>query len=249
MHPEHRNLEIQCAKVIGKRLGRHMRNLGVFCKAVMKGVKRQEQHVVKCRFLEWSSVVQKLKDMKIEDFKKELNDKQSVIDELKRQNLMLHEDITEITTQNEYKRNLKGAALAFSAICSRIIKGNKVRTAFDTWRADYEVNRVMENAFNKVLEMNHKHVSVRISSGVSLLGSIVTRHTREAFNDMYLCEKPEVFTRNQSPTPKFNYFQNMIQSEEYSSSLHDSTLFLSSFHNRRKSRKNNKSMDTNSFLF
>ena len=129
--------------------------------------------------------------------------------------------------------------------CERIILNSRVKSAFDIWRADLEVNRIMENAFNKILEINHKHVNARVSSAVSLLSTIFNKQIKSSFSEIYLYEAQIPMVEHRSPTPKFEQ-SNLINLEEYSSSLHDSTLFLNKLHTKHKmvrGRRQNKSMD------
>lgn len=131
----------------------------------------------------------------------------------------------------------------------------------------------MENAFNKVLEMNHKHVSVRFNSAVNLLSNVFiksnSRATHSVFyemldinsyyesvrsssRDMFMNDKMMYFDRNRSPTPKFTHSQNI--NKHISPSLQDSTIFLTRVQEKYRSskskrRRQNKSVDRSAFMF
>ena len=93
----------------------------------------------------------------------------------------------------------------------------------------------METAFNKVLEMNHRHVSTRIESGLKILSSVCTSRQRKWFKHMKINEKPIYFVdRNKSPTPKFNYTEKYNYNDDYSSSLHDSSIIMSRFKDKMR---------------
>lgn len=202
--------------------------------------------MLRTRFTKWCSTISYQKHMTLEDYKKELNGKEGVIQELKTQNMLLHDNINDLTSCQEPNNHVKGAAKLFSTICSKVISNHSVRAAFETWKSDYEVHRIMENAFNKVLEMNHKHVCVRVSSGVGLLNNIVRRRLEKPFEDLGASYTPSSGTGIRSPTPKFSHSQNILCNDEYSSSLHDSTLFLNKFQAKGKNRK---SLENTMFMF
>jgi hypothetical protein len=258
--PDHKNAEFQCTKIIGKRLGKHMKFLSKFCKLVTKGFNKQEKYVLKTKFMKWASFSKKVNDMRIEDYKQELQAKSKAIEELKKTNEGLQKDFSRVFVGINSKAKSLNAKYDYGMICKytgavkliatvsqRLILGNKIKCAFDAWKSDFEVNRIMENAFNKVLEMNHKHISARVASGVSLLNNVFNRQVKYAFEDLCLVDDPLICSRSRSPTPKFK--QNMLHREEYSSSLHDSTIYLSRLSNRHNHRRNgNKSMDRTMYL-
>lgn len=49
-----------------------MHKIDSFIKASGKGVKKLEMHLVKIKFSKWKLTAQRMKDMKIDDYKKEL---------------------------------------------------------------------------------------------------------------------------------------------------------------------------------
>ena len=104
----------------------------------------------------------------------------------------------------------------------------------------------MENAFNKVLEMNNRHISVRVTSGVNLLSNIFSKPVEKAFSDLYFSNPQAEISGIRSPTPKFSH-TGILHMEDYSSSLHDSTIFLSNMSHKskiaRSKRRVNKSAD------
>lgn len=167
--------------------------------------------------------------------KRSLKNKTTVIDELKKQNLILHENINDIMEQTCENNKLKSGIKVFSAICNKLINHSRMRRAFDNWRSDYEVHQIMENAFNKVLEMNHKHVVARVESGLSMISSVYTSRKRKWFKHLKINEKPIYFAdRNKSPTPKFSFSDKYNYNDEYSSSLHDSSIIMSKFKDKMR---------------
>ena len=137
------------------------------------------------------------------------------------------------------------------------------------------MNRIMENAFNKVLEMNHKHVSVRLSAAMNSLSRVIISHNKKmtygvflelcsinsSYNsvkssqgDWYLDKKYlPLYDGNRSPTPKFSHNSKNIFDSHISSSLKDSTIFLTrvqeKYRTGSKKRRMNKSVENNSFLY
>ena len=148
------------------------------------------------------------------------------------------------------------------------------RQYFEIWKSECETNRIMENAFNKVLEMNHKHVSVRLSAAINLISRVIISHNKKmtygvflelcsinnSYNsvkssqgDWYLDKKYlPLHDGKRSPIPKFSHSNNIFDTH-ISSSLKDSTIFLTRVQKKYKTglkkRGMNKSVDNNSFLF
>lgn len=260
INPEHRNTEFQCTKIIGKRLGKHMKSLSQFCKSVDKGFNKQEKFLLRSKFMKWLSFSQKVNDTRIEDFQRELKEKCEAIEELKKVNMGLHEDLSRVfegINSKEKPLNSKydygmickytGAVKLIATVSQRLIIRSKIKSAFDAWKSDFEVNRIMENAFNKVLEMNHKHISARVSSGVNLLDNILNKKMRSVFEDLYVFDTSSLFSGNRSPTPKFTQSKK-LHLDEFSSSLHDSSIFLSRLQTRQTNRRKGKSMDKAMYL-
>lgn len=54
--------------------------------------------------------------MNIQDYRKELEEKITVIDELKKQNMILHENINDIMHQNGENNRLKSGIKVFSTV-------------------------------------------------------------------------------------------------------------------------------------
>lgn len=80
---------------------------------------------------------------------------------------------------------MMAAALIMSGIMKRAGERKSMQHFFGVWKADCEVNRIMENAFNKVLEMNHRHVKARISSGSNLLASVLIENNRRITHSVF----------------------------------------------------------------
>ena len=134
---DHKNMEHQCSKVIGKRVLKWMHKIDSFIKASSKCISKLDIHTMKMRFSTWKLYTQRLKNMNIEDYKKELEEKSTVIDELKKQNMILHENINDIMEQNGTNHKLKSGIKLFAAVWNKYINGILVRRAFDNWRSDH----------------------------------------------------------------------------------------------------------------
>lgn len=109
-------MELQCTKVIGKRLLKWMHKIDRFIKASGKLVNRLELHLLKIKFSKWKLTAQRIKNMNIQDYRKELEEKITVIDELKKQNMILHENINDIMQQNGENNRLKSGIKVFSTV-------------------------------------------------------------------------------------------------------------------------------------
>ena len=219
----------------------------MFSKVIEKALNKQEKYVIRVKFNKWMSLFQKEKDTVIQEYWKEIGEKDSKIEELQKMNISLNEDISRIYEDKAHKRKLVGAAMIFSSISNKIIEKNILKNSFETWKADCEVNKIMENAFNKVLEINHKHVNARVTSAVGLLTNIFSKPVRNSFSELYLFGGEMITSVNRSPTPKFTHSPIMNVDENSSASLHDSTLFLTRLQSKNSTfkakRRNNKSMD------
>ena len=45
----------------------------------------------------------------------------------------------------------------------------RMKNAFEIWKADSMCMKIAENAFNKVLQLNHKHASARFDTAFYLM--------------------------------------------------------------------------------
>ena len=89
-----------------------------------------------------------------------------------------------------------------------------MKSAFEAWRSDFQLKRVteffltkpildqnnnvlldfpteqanMENAFDRVVESNYKHINARVKSAVNLLNSVFKRQVRATFGEIYLTQ-------------------------------------------------------------
>ena len=64
----------------------------------------------------------------------------------------------------------------------RILR-QKVKEAFLKWQYNVSVRKIAETAFNRVLELNHRHSKARIRTGVYLLQNVLEDYTiQNAFN-------------------------------------------------------------------
>lgn len=265
INADHRNVEFQCTKVIGKRLTKTTKNLRFLLKTIQKGMNKQQEYTVRVRFAQWAAQTQRYKNMKVDEYSKELDQNQIIIDQLKKQNLNLHEDLNNVSIQQAKSRHYKAAAKIIAITSDRIIDEGVLWRYFELWKSDTEMNRLMENAFNKVLEMRHDNINDKLVSGTNLLNYVLKHHIKNAFNDIKWYDQTNIIDNNRSPTPKFNH-TNLLSNEDYletnmmmndqsmySSSLHDSTLFLSRCQEKYKRTKEvgkkNKSQDNASFMF
>lgn len=67
------------------------------------------------------------------------------------------------------KKKLVSASLMIIAVTSNILKKNQMKQAYSEWKSFVTHTQVAETAFNKILEINHKHSTVRYMSAARIL--------------------------------------------------------------------------------
>lgn len=93
IHQDHKDIELQCTKIIGKRFSKYIKNLNKFSAILKKSLKKQEIHTVRMRFLTWTKLIRKGHEYKEEGFQKELVERNNLIENLKKQNKSLNDDL------------------------------------------------------------------------------------------------------------------------------------------------------------
>ena len=81
--PDFKNLENQCTKIVGKRLGKYIKNIHLLNKSINKGLKKLERFSVRRRMLQWIKFDRTVKSNKVEDYQREVANQSQVIEELK----------------------------------------------------------------------------------------------------------------------------------------------------------------------
>jgi len=69
----------------------------------------------------------------------------------------MKENLASVNLDRTAKYKFLGASLIILNNMERIQKRNAQRDAFSKWRYSQSVNKIAEKAFNKILELNHKH--------------------------------------------------------------------------------------------
>jgi ribosome-associated toxin RatA of RatAB toxin-antitoxin module len=65
----------------------------------------------------------------------------------------------------------------------RNVQKHKVRQAFLKWQYNVSIRKIAEKAFNRVVEINHRHSKARFRTGVYLLKSVLEEYSIQgAFN-------------------------------------------------------------------
>lgn len=184
---EIKNVETQVTIIIGKRLTKYLKNLTFLSKIQQKTVRRMEKFQIRTCFNSWVDSIETQKEDETQKIQNEIQQRDIQIEELHKQNEMLNGDIYNKDIEKEDAQSkYRGAAKIFMRFTDRIQTDFTLRKSFEIWKADLEVNRIMENAFNKVLEINHKHVSARVTSAVNLLNNVFSKQTRSCFSELYL---------------------------------------------------------------
>ena len=74
-----------------------------------------------------------------------------------------------ISSQNQFKK----------------LQKRKVKMAFMKWQYNISIRKIAENAFTRVLELNHRHSRVRLRAGVFLLKNLMENFSIQgAFNNI-----------------------------------------------------------------
>jgi len=67
------------------------------------------------------------------------------------------------------KRKLVSAALLLISLQGTLQRKQKLQQALGKWRAFEHSSSIAEGAFNKILEINHKHSKVRFETAAKIL--------------------------------------------------------------------------------
>jgi len=81
----------------------------------------------------------------------------------------LKEHLASVNLDRTAKYKFLGAALIIMSQVERIQKRNQARWAFEKWRHRQSVGKIAEKAFNKILELNHRHSKQRFAAACFLL--------------------------------------------------------------------------------
>ena len=80
------------------------------------------------------------------------------------------------------KYKFLGAALILMNNMERVSRRTKLKSALKTWKYNQSVQKIAEKAFNKILELNHRHSQQRFGAACFLLEkSIGKTIKRDAF--------------------------------------------------------------------
>ena len=84
--------------------------------------------------------------------------------------------MSEIDVEKAAKRKLVSASLIMIALQAKLNKKHLLKQAMNEWKAFLNANQIAEGAFNKLLEINHRHSFARFSGASNLLELLLKRH-------------------------------------------------------------------------
>jgi len=93
------------------------------------------------------------------------------------------EFVTEVDVEKAAKRKLVSAALIMISVQSKVNRVSQLKQALSDWRSFLLSSQIAEGAFNKILELNHRHCKARFSTAVRLLEKIARRQHGAYFLD------------------------------------------------------------------
>ena len=69
----------------------------------------------------------------------------------------LKDNLASVNLDRTAKYKFLGASLVILASMERVQKRMQVTDAFNKWRYGQSIGKIAEKAFNKILELNHRH--------------------------------------------------------------------------------------------
>ena len=81
----------------------------------------------------------------------------------------LKENLASVNLDRTAKYKFLGASLIILQNMEKLQKRTQQKEAFNKWRFSQSVSRIAEKAFNKILELNHRHSNQRFESACFLL--------------------------------------------------------------------------------
>jgi hypothetical protein len=97
----------------------------------------------------------------------------------------LERQLVQFSIEKKAKLKFLATSLLSSNNMFKSILRHRVKEAFLKWQYNISVRKVVETAFNRVLELNHRHSKARMKTGVYLLNNIVESHTMQSsFNQI-----------------------------------------------------------------
>lgn len=88
-------------------------------------------------------------------------------------------------TEKKAKLKFLATSLVSSHNLFRKLKLNRMKQAFLKWQFNASIRKIAETAFNRVLELNHRHSKARLRTGVFLIKNVLEQYTMQgAFNSI-----------------------------------------------------------------
>ena len=97
------------------------------------------------------------------------------LEESARSKALLVEDLESMKLEKKAKLKFLAAALLFGQLETASAGALRAKNYFDHWKAHAVCLKIAESAFNKVLELNHKHALARFHSATFLLSSFARK--------------------------------------------------------------------------
>ncbi len=84
-------------------------------------------------------------------------------------------ELGEAQMEKKAKHKFLAAAMIFSHMEAKKANADRLTTAWHTWINQVICYKMVETAFNKVLELNHKHSAARCQAGATLLRHVFSQ--------------------------------------------------------------------------
>jgi hypothetical protein len=75
-------------------------------------------------------------------------------------------EISELEVEKAAKRKLVSASLFFISLVQKSLRTQNLRSAMSDWQNFTLQSQIAERAFNEILEINHRHSTVRYQSAI-----------------------------------------------------------------------------------
>jgi hypothetical protein len=115
-------------------------------------------------------------------YENQFQEHETELDKEKKKRKRLDDDIKSMKIEKKAKLKFLAASLAFISNQQTIQKKKTVREAFWNWKFEVLSHKIAESAFNKVLELNHKHSKSRFESAFYLLSKV---QEKKCFHNLF----------------------------------------------------------------
>ena len=83
--------------------------------------------------------------------------------------------MSELDVEKAAKRKLVSSALIMISVQQKLQRTLELKQAFNEWKSFQSATVIAESAFNKLLEINHKHSKARYETAVHIMNRVAKK--------------------------------------------------------------------------